>query len=161
MTSTATRDLAWNAFLARRHASRGSRRVVLESSAEHFNVDPDALDALIAAETLARPRLHQWLELAIFIVFAVIRPKRAMRMTLGPAQIRVSYATSESGRALAAAGLDLMTWRSSCERAAAILADAPGNDIDELCRWYNGPRCSKNYMALVQKLIEDARSGSV
>lgn len=161
MRSGITTDLAWNAFLARRHMSRGVRRAALESSAHRFNVNPDALEAFIAVETLARPRVHQWLELTVFMLLAVINPARAGRMTLGPAQVRVSYVTNRSGRALAAAGLKLMMWEHSCERAAAVLADAPSDDAYELCRWYNGPRCSKNYTALVKKLIEDAGSGSV
>lgn len=154
-------DLAWNAFLARRHMPHGSRRAELEQIANGYGVDPDALGAFIAVETLARPRLLQWLEFMSFLILSGVNPRRARRMTLGPAQIRVAHMGVESGRTLVIAGLRLMKWKYSCDLAAAILADAPCDEIPDLCRWYNGPRCNDNYTALVLRLVDWSRSGSV
>ena len=161
MTQASDTDLAWNAFLARRHLSCGPRRAALELSAERHSVDANALDVLIAVETLARPRLLQWLEFAVFVVLLAVNAARARTMTLGPAQIRVSHAASGSGRMLARVGLNLMRWECACERAAEILAGAPSDEIPDLCRWYNGPRCCNNYKALVLKLVGYSRPASV
>lgn len=149
--------LEWHLHLARRLRLSEKREVALRVASKRHDADPVLLRAVLMTEMLARPAPHRLLEFAAFTLLCLLAPRRASRMTLGPAQIRVSTDQTLGGRALLMAGLRLMFWRRACEAAAQTLSGFGGSDSDAACRRYNGPVCSENYKELVKGLAMSSR----
>lgn len=146
------RALEWHAHLARKVRLSGSREAAIAEAADRSSVSRRVLGAILGAEMVARPRAQRLAEFAAFLVLCAAWPARARRMTLGPAQVRVGGSPAAGILATMAEGWRLMSWPHACNVAAGIIARSPRPDPETVCRHYNGPQCSENYVALVQVL---------
>lgn len=144
--------LEWHLFLAARLRMSASQLKTLAIAAETTDIPPGLLRAIMSAEMLARPMPHRLIEFLAFLLAVVVSPSRAARMTLGPAQVRVSSVQATDRPALLRRGIQLMSWSHACRAAAEKVASAGTSNPRDVCKDYNGPACAPNYVNLVTRL---------
>lgn len=157
----ATRQATIIAAMATRRRLNGTLREWIGQESERTSVPAPVIESLLRVEMTIRPADVRCVEFLVFVTrLALGHRDSALRMTLGPGQVRAQRVAVEGDGwfKLLRNVLALMSQQATVSHMADILAGScpkklAGCDLDAVCRHYNGPLSGPVYRLGVQEVV--------